>query len=350
MTFFEKAGIRYPIIQAPMLGVSTPEMAAAVSEAGGLGSLAVGGLSPEVTRNLIRQTRALTGKPFAVNLFTHHVPVYTPSELEPMKNFLAALARERGYTPGETDLHDLTLYTYRDLIPVLSEEKIPIVSFTFGRLDTESTRQLKTAGSLLMGTATSPEEALLLESDGVDAVCIQGIEAGGHRGSFLEDAPLPRINLQDLLAGLNGRIHIPLIAAGGIHNRQTLHAAFAAGAEGVQIGTAFINCRESVAIPAYRARTAQNKETGSVLTRAFSGRWARGIPNGLMQRIENAGIDIPPYPLQNSLTGNLRRQAQKAGDGEYTNLWAGQFASDYTGETAADIFRAIVNDLNRSEQ
>src|SRR4051794_29334671 len=158
----EKLNIQYPIIQAPMLGVSTPEMAAIVSNNGGLGSLPVGGLSPEVTQQLIRKTRSLTSKPFAVNLFANNIPAYNEEDAEPMKQLLMQLATERGYKLSDADLTNLQFYTYHDQIEILIQENIPIVSFTFGCLDGENIKLLKDNGSTLIGTATCPDEALIL--------------------------------------------------------------------------------------------------------------------------------------------------------------------------------------------
>ena len=159
----EKLKIEYPIIQAPMLGVSTPEMAAAVSNHGGLGSLPVGGLSPEITQQLIQKTKNLTDRPFAVNLFVHDIPSYAEDDIEPMRKLLLQLAIKRGYKLDIGDLSGFRFYTYQDQIDILIQENIPIVSFTFGCLDYKSIERLKEKGCVLIGTATCEEEALILE-------------------------------------------------------------------------------------------------------------------------------------------------------------------------------------------
>ncbi|QHV98907.1 NAD(P)H-dependent flavin oxidoreductase [Spirosoma endbachense] len=334
--------IEYPVIQAPMLGVSTPEMAAAVSNQGGLGSLPVGGLSPQRTTELIQQTKQLTNKPFAVNLFAHSIPAIDQSTAEAMQAYLetVCLANQIPYT--KLALNDLHFYSYKDQIDVLIQEKIPIVSFTFGILDDESIQSLKAAGCLLNGTATSVKEAELLTEKDIDIISVQGIEAGGHRGTFLTDDPLPMVGLMSLLPLIADRVSKPLLAAGGIHNGQTIKAAFDLGASGVQVGTAFIASPESVAIPAYKERLQRSSETDSVLTRSFSGRWARGISNTFMREIDKSGLSIPEYPIQNSLTTALRVAAQRQNNAEFTNMWAGQLASASEAKPAADIFRKLI--------
>lgn len=334
--------VAYPIIQAPMLGVSTPEMTAAVSNEGGLGSLPVGGLSPEVTRQLIRKTKSLTQRSFAVNLFAHDIPVYIDEELEAMRRLILKIAGKRGYVLKAADLTNFTLYNHLDQIDILVEEKIEIVSFTFGCLDIPSIRKLKHNGSTLIGTATCLEEALYLQEQGIDMISVQGIEAGGHRGSFIKDRPLPQVGLFSLLPQIKSKVDIPCIAAGAINNASTIKAAFDLGANGIQVGTAFIDTRESMAIPSYKNKLNDAKDTDTVLTRAFSGRWARGMQNEMMREIEEAGITIPPYPLQNSLTAVLRKLAQQHNDHEYASLWAGQSAGKAAGLYSRDVFRELV--------
>jgi nitronate monooxygenase len=340
----EKLKIEYPVIQAPMLGVSTPEMAAEISNQGGLGSLPVGGLSPEAVVHLIRKTKSLTDKPFAVNLFAHNVPVYADQDIDPMRQFLLQLAKKRGYDLDGGDLSGFRFFTYQEQIAILLQEEIPVVSFTFGCLDKENSTLLKDKGCLLIGTATCREEALILEEHNVDMITAQGIEAGGHRGTFLEDIPLPQIGLFSLLPQIVKATHLPVIAAGGIHAAQTIKAAFDLGAMAVQIGTAFIGTVESEAIPSYKKMLDTATGTDTVLTRSFSGRWARGFKNEFIKEIEASGITIPPYPIQNSLTSKLRKSAQRANDNQYTSLWAGQSAGATEMKLSKEIFRALVQD------
>lgn len=325
-----------------MLGVSTPEMAAAVSNEGGLGSLAVGGLSPKITQQLIRKTKSLTNHPFAVNLFAHQLPNYTSESLEPMRKLLLQLANKKGYKLDSLDLENFKFYNHLDQIDILLEEKISIVSFTFGCLDSKSIQRLKQGGCTLIGTATCLAEALYLEEQHIDMITIQGIEAGGHRGTFLESIPLPQIGLFSLLPQITRAVSLPCIAAGGIYSAETIKATFELGAVAVQIGTAFIATEESKAIVSYKTRVRQAKDTDTTLTKTFSGRWARGIRNEFMAEIERSGIPIPPYPLQNSLTAKLRKLAQQADDSDYTNLWAGQSIGSADTKQTKEVFINLV--------
>lgn len=334
--------IDYPIVQAPMLGVSTPEMAAAIANAGGLGSLPVGGLAPDKTAELIRRTKALTGKPFAVNLFTYPIPQPVPEQVTAMKAFLLQLCARHGLPFEEQDFGAFHFHSYKEQIEVLVQEKVSIVSFTFGIPDDEDLQRMRSNGMVLIGTATCVREAVLLEEKRVDAISAQGIEAGGHRGSFLEEEPLPHVGLLPLLTGIIEKVKVPVIAAGGICDGKSIAAALALGAAGVQPGTAFIAADESSAIPAYKERLRTAIDTESSLTRAFSGRWARGLRNSFMDAVEAAGITIPAYPIQNILTTNIRQLAQRLNNSELTNLWAGQCAYKAEAKPAATIFRELV--------
>jgi nitronate monooxygenase len=187
------------------------------------------------------------------------------------------------------------------------------------------------------------DEAVFLEEQKIDMIAVQGIEAGGHRGTFFDHIPPPQIGLFSLLPQVCEAVKISCIATGGINNARTIRAAFDLGAVAVQVGSAFIGTAESTAIPAYKSRLTNAKDTDSALTRAFSGRWARGIRNEMMDEIEKSGLAIPPYPFQNSLTGKLRKLAQQNNDPDYTNLWAGQSAGPI-GSKAEDVLMDLVRD------
>ncbi len=336
--------IDYPIVCAPMLGVTTPAMVAAIANAGGLGSLPVGGLSPGKTQTLIQQTKALTRKPFAVNLFAHPMPHIDSEEARKMQAFLEKLCAANGIIYEQQDIDALRFYSYMEQTAVLLSEDIPVVSFTFGVLSDEVIKAFKTKGVILNGTATTVREAKLLAEKGIDIITAQGVEAGGHRGTFLEEADYPQIGLMSLLPQIAAAVKGPVLAAGGIHDGNTIRAAFALGAEGVQVGTAFIACNESAAIPAYKKAVQNAADTDAVLTRAFSGRWARGLRNKLMTEVDASGLTIPEYPVQNSLTSLLRARAQQQDNKDFTNLWAGQSANKTEAAPAADIFRRLVSE------
>ncbi len=340
----QSLGIDYPIIQAPMLGATTPAMVAAVSNAGGLGSLPVGGLSPDKTLELIQKTKELTNKPFAVNLFAHSIGAVDEVQVARMQEFMLQLAAKYNLPLGRQDFEPFQFYTYKEQIDILVKERIPIVSFTFGILNDESIAALQASGSILIGTATCAKEAVLLQERGIDMIAAQGIEAGGHRGSFLLEEPLPQIALMALLPQLADSVQLPIIAAGAIYNRATMRAAFALGAQAVQVGTAFLASHESATIAAHKAALSTAADTDSMLTRAFSGRWARGLRNTFAEELVRAGISIPDYPIQNSITAKFRALAQQQNNKELTNLWAGQAAHKAEVKSTKEIFEGLVKD------
>ena len=341
--------IRYPIVQAPMLGVTTPEMVASISNRGGLGSLPVGGLSPENTIDLIRRTKKLTTAPFAVNLFSDRVQKKSVNLLlEPMQDLLTQICLENGFSPARQPFEPAKFYSYADQIECLLNEHIPVVSFTFGVLESEFITAFKKQGTVLIGTATCLKEAGILDRAGIDIITAQGIEAGGHRGTFLEDEPLPMIGLMALIPPLVANIQKPIIAAGGIHDGRSIKAAQILGAKGVQLGTAFIASEESAAIPTYKEALRHAMDTDTVLTKAISGRWARGLKNKFIAKVEESGIEIPAYPIQGSLTSSIRMESQKQNNKEFTSLWAGQSASKSAMKPAAEIFLQLIKETEEA--
>ncbi len=341
--FTVMTGIEYPFIQAPMLGVTTPQMVAAVSNAGGLGSLPVGGLSPADTSSLIQEVKKLTDKPFAVNLFAHNIPaLLNKIQLEEMQELL-----QQYYTELETDFvkqpaDAMQFYTYADQIEVLLKEKIQLVSFTFGVLNDAALHALKTQGVLLMGTATCVREAVLLQDKGIDIIVAQGMEAGGHRGSFLDEAHPPLIGTMALVPQVADAVQLPVIAAGGIADGRGAAAALMLGAMGVQVGTAFVTCAESSVSELHKQTVLHAADTDTVLTRAFTGRWARGMRNRFITEVENAGLNIAEYPIQNQLTAAMRKAAFRKNNKEFLAMWAGQFVARTGPVHAADIVTTIM--------
>ncbi len=340
----ELLNISYPIVQAPMLSVSTPAMVAAISNKGGLGSLPVGGLSKEKTTALIRQTKALTTKLFAVNLFAHHVEPVDASSILAMQDFLEGLCKANNIDYKMPSPEAFQFASYKDQVEVLLAEDVPVVSFTFGILDDDVIKQLKERKIILIGTATCVKEALLLKQKGIDIIVAQGIEAGGHRGGFLANEPLPMIGLLTLISQMVNKVTTPILAAGGINDGKTIKAALLCGAKGVQVGSAFIASDESDAIPPYKMAVQQATETDTVLTRSLSGKWARGIRNKLMTEIETASIEVPAFPVQGALTGPIRLAAQQKRDKEFMALWAGQNCSTAEMKPAGEIFDGLINE------
>lgn len=305
-------------------GPSTPELVAAVARAGGLGSLAAGYLTPEALADAIDQVKRGNDAPFSVNVFV--LPkasrASSPFRLSDRAHeVLERLASELGIeqVPRSAAVDD----PLEEQIDVILDRRIPIVSFTFGLLEAELVSRLHGRDVVVMGTATCVEEGRRLQSLGCDAVVAQGIEAGGHRGSFLE-GPLPQVATLPLVAGLVAELDIPVIASGGIMNGAGIAAALSLGAGAAQLGTAFLVTTESGATPEWKRRVLESSDLESVVTPVFSGKPARGLRNAFIAAMEPFEAELPPYPEMNAITGELRRVARAQGRDDYQSLWAGQ--------------------------
>lgn len=335
MTITDLLEIKHPIIQAPMAGVTTPELVAASAEAGVLGSIGAGYLSAEQTRDFIRQVKMRTDRPIAVNLFVPEKVEVGEARLQEAYNALRPIGKQLGISSWETPL---SKSEFDAQIQVLLEEGVAIASFTFGLPDATVVRRLKEGGLALIGTATTVEEAILAERAGMDAVVAQGKEAGGHRGSF--DGELQFIPLDELLPAVVEAVRIPVIAAGGIGNKERMDWALQQGAQAVQIGTALLAAEESGAHPLYKEAVLHAEEGSTVLTKAFSGKAARGIRNEFIDRMENA--TLAPYPYQNDLTKAIRAEAAKQGKPEWMSLWAGESVQTSTRGTVKEILQRFL--------
>lgn len=334
MTLTETLGIKHPIIQAPMAGVTTPEFVAAAAEAGVLGSIGAGYLSAEATRDFIREVKKLTDKPFAVNLF---VPEHVEMDQEQLRRAYLALqpvGKKLGMPFWKAPLSEPS---FDEQVDVLIEEGVGICSFTFGLPDDAVVQELKEHHVYLIGTATTVEEAVLAEQIGMDAVVAQGKEAGGHRGSFIGEQLVP---LEELVSSIVEAVGIPVIAAGGIANREHLEQQLLRGAAAVQIGTALLATEESGAHPLYKEAVLAATDNSTVLTNAFSGKSARGIRNEFIDM--TASVPIAPYPYQNDLTKKIRSEAARLGKPEFMSLWAGESVQDTLSGTVKDIIEKFL--------
>jgi nitronate monooxygenase len=324
---FALSTLQEPIVQAPLGGgPSTPELAAAVCEAGGLGFLAAGYRPPEAVRADIASVRALTDRPFGVNLFAPPGPAGEPAALERYARSLRAEAERHGAAPG-APRHDDD--GWAEKVDLVAAERVPVVSFTFGCPAEPVVQRLHAAGAAVWVTVTTAAEARAAAGSGADALVVQGVEAGGHRGSF-DDAAPGDIGLLALLQLVRAVVDLPLIATGGVATGRGVAAVLAAGAQAAAIGTAFMLTPEAATSPAHREALRTGRPTG--LTRAFTGRLGRGIVNAFMRDHGDAAPSA--YPDVHHVTAPIRAVARKAGDAETINLWAGQ-AYDLADEVPA---------------
>lgn len=334
-------GLRLPIVQGPMAGADTPALAAAVSAAGGLGMLGCGMRSPDAMAEAVAQVRQRTDRPFGINLFVQDTPAPSADGVARAQALLAPLYAELDVAQSAPVRWCEDFAAQFDALLALR----PVVaSFTFGILNTQQVAQLHAAGCCVVGTATTVAEALAWVHVGADAVCASGLEAGGHRGTFLgdwKDALVGTMALLPACADALAPHGVALVAAGGIMDGRGIRAAQALGAQAVQMGTAFLACEESGISPVWRAALARSGATDTRLTRAISGRPARGIVNRLIQDLEALGVDWPAYPVQNALTAPLRRAAAAKDQGDYLSLWAGQGVGAVRPMPAADLLHCL---------
>jgi len=309
---FALRDLEHPIVQAPMGGgASTPALAAAVSEAGGLGFLAAGYRAADAVRGDVADVRAATARPFGVNLFAPPQPVPDPAAVE---RYARALADRYGETGAPRHDDD----GWEEKLELVAELRVPVVSFTFG-CPAGAVERLHAAGVSVWATVTSPDEARTAEAAGVDALVVQGVDAGGHRATFDDTAPVD-LGLLAALQLVGAASRLPLVATGGLATGRSVAAVLVAGAAAAQLGTAFMRAPEAGTAPAHREAIVEEGETG--LTRAFTGRTARGIVNRF-QREHTDGAPLG-YPDVHHVTAPLRAAARARGDAGGFHLWAGQ--------------------------
>jgi nitronate monooxygenase len=324
-----KLGISYPIIQGPLGGFSTQRLAAEVSNFGGLGSFGAHGFEPGAIADVIADIRTLTSKPFAMNLWVSMEDAgAAASDEKAFQRAVATLAPHLdalgvprpGYTP-------YVPVSFEAQARVLIDARVPVFSFIYGIPPKEILDECRAKGIFTIGTATTVEEAVAIEKAGADIVVASGFEAGGHRGSFLRSAEESLAGTFSLVPQVADAVDIPVVAAGGIADARGIVAAFALGADGVQMGTAFLATEESGASALHREALLSGKASRTGLTKGFTGRLARGIRNRLMDDLNQPGAEILPYPLQRGLVKHVVTAAGKVGRADLLQLWAGQNAS-----------------------
>ena len=311
-----------PIIQGPMLGASTEAMVVSVSKAGGLGSLAASNLAPQALSMAMAKLREATDRPFAINLFIQAPADPTMAEVRTAMDLLAPW-REQFGLPAQA-LPNQWAEAFLPQFTALVDAAPPVASFTFGILTPDQVSALQSRGIWVMGTATTVAEAKAWAAVGADAICAQGFEAGGHRGTFLKDVRESQVGTLSLVSTIREAVDLPIVAAGGITDGKAVAAALAMGAAAAQIGTAYLLADESAISAPWRKAIETADDDATRLTRVFSGRYARGIENRFMREMQAHEAEIPAYPIQNALTQELRAATAKAGSAEALSLWAGQ--------------------------
>ncbi|MEH7113965.1 nitronate monooxygenase [Neobacillus niacini] len=343
--------IKYPIIQAPMAGgVTTSKLVAGVSNAGGLGMIGAGYMSPGQIREQIREIKKLTPHYFGINLFVPSEFTFTEEEinsadqlLQPYKEHLKLHKKDTLEIPNAKKIVE----TFNEQIKVVIEEGVPVCTFTFGIPAKEVITELKQRNIILMGTATTVEEAIENETKGMDIVVVQGSEAGGHRGNFIHGHQESLIGLMSLIPQVVDHVSIPVIAAGGIMDGRGLMASLCLGAKGVQMGTAFLTCIESGAPKVYKEAILQAKEDQIVLTRAFSGKWARGIKNKYILEMQKHENSLPDFPIQNTLTQPIRKASTLQNNQDYMSLWSGQSPRLAKNQTVETLMKNIIDEAKK---
>jgi len=338
-------GIELPIIQAPMAGVQGSDLAVAVSNAGGLGSLPCAMLGPDVLRQELAAISAQTSRPYNVNFFCHPQPGLDPRRDAIWQQALSPYYNEYGVDADASTTGPGRMPFNGAAADVLEEFKPPVVSFHFGLPAPELLERIRRWGAKILSSATTVEEALWLEANGVDAIIAQGLEAGGHRGFFLSQDLSTQVGTFALVPQIVRAVKVPVIAAGGIADARGVAAAMVLGAAGVQIGTAYMLCAEATTSAVHRAALKSEAARVTALTNVFSGRPARGIVNRLMREIGPISPAAPAFPLATAAITPLRAKAESLGSGDFSPLWAGQNASGCKEVSASYLTRELASEI-----
>lgn len=340
----KRLSLKYPIIQAGMAGgPTTPELVAAVSNAGGLGTLGAGYMTAEDIRAAIYGIRRLTERPFGVNLFIPEPIDVDEAKIARMNDHLDRYREELHIShPAKRKTEGPP---FAEQLAVIIEEHVPVFSCTFGVPSKAVVEILKEREMIVIGTATTVREAIELEKSDVDVIVGQGSEAGGHRGTFGGAFDTAMVGTMALIPQIVDQVNVPVVAAGGIMDGRGTAAAFALGAEGVQMGTAFLTCVESGTHPKHKEVISRSTDESTVITKAFSGKPARGIKNRMISEMEPFEKELPDYPIHNSLTKDIRTAAKQQNQTDYMSLWAGQASALSREHSAAELVNSVVAEV-----
>lgn len=349
-------GTQFPLIQAPMAGANDAKMAAAVSAAGGLGSLPCAMLDLATMRTQVEQIRAQTDQPFNLNFFCH-----TPAQAQNRKGqsghdqawreYLAPYYQELGLDPNASAANVNRAPFDEAMCELVEALKPAVVSFHFGLPSSALVARVKAAGSVVLSSATTVAEAIWLEQNGCDAIIVQGLEAGGHRGMFLTDDIYSQVGTMALLPQVADAVSLPLIAAGGIADERGIVAALALGASGVQLGSAYLRTTESKISALHREALANSAGRASALTNVFSGKPARGLMTRIMSEVGPMSDKVPVFPTAGGALAPLKAKAEAQGRSDFTSLWSGQAgalakalgAGELTQELAQNTQKYLAN-------
>jgi nitronate monooxygenase len=336
-----------PIIQGPMAGgANTPPMVAAVSNAGGLGSIGVSMLSLDAIRVQVAEVRRLTSRPFMLNFFVQEIPSPSQQEVDRAIGLLRPVWSSLGWP--ELPKPAKWCEDFAAQFELLLELKPAVASFTFDILQVAQVERLHAAGIFVIGTVTTVEEALAWQAAGADAIVASGVESGGHRGTFIGEQSAAALEAIPLLAAVLQAVKIPVISAGNIMTGAEIRERLSLGADAVQMGTAFLTTDESGIPAVYKQRLLAAEGNPTRLTRAITGRYARGIENRFMKQMEGVEADVPAYPVQNALTGSIRTEAAKRGDTELMSLWAGTGVAKSRAMPVAKLMETLLAEIDQS--
>ncbi|HEU4587823.1 MAG TPA: nitronate monooxygenase [Gemmatimonadales bacterium] len=334
-------GIEVPIVLAPMAGPGTAELAFAVSQAGGLGSLPCAQLSPAQIQEALETIRRATSRPINLNFFCHVAPTPDPAREAAWRARLAPYYAEFGLDPAAVTPAPPRRPFDAESCALIEALRPEVVSFHFGLPAPALLARVRATGARIVASATTVREARWLEQHGCDAIVAMGLEAGGHRGNFLSDDMARQVGTFALVPQVADAVRVPVIAAGGIADARGIVAALALGASAVQIGTAYLLCPEAKLSAAHRAALDAAVDDDTALTNVFTGRPARGIVNRVVREIGPMSPEAPAFPLAAAALAPLRAAAEAAGSGDFTNLWAGQAARLARALPAAELTRAL---------
>jgi nitronate monooxygenase len=337
-------GIEFPIVQAPMAGIMDADLVIGAAEGGALGSLPCAMLSPDKAHEQVGIIRQRVKAPINMNFFSHRAVAADPQREAGWRSRLAPYYKELGLDASAPVTAANRAPFDAAMCEVVEELKPEVVSFHFGLPEKALLDRVKTTGAIVVGCATIVREAVWLEENGADAIIAQGAEAGGHRSMFLTDNIAAQPGLFALVPQMADAVRVPIIAAGGIADGRGIAAAFALGAAGVQIGTAYLRCPESKASALGRAALATAGDESTVITNVMTGRPARGIANRAMREVGPVSPDAPAFPHAATAFAPLKAAAEKQGKVDFTNLWAGQGVRLGREMPAADLTRALAGD------